>query len=69
MLLQNDKKTNKLRYYQTAVASILDKGGKVGKKKNPLYDCEKCLCALICFISLHYNIYSLRTLQRHAELQ
>lgn len=68
MLLQNDKQAHKLRYYQTGAACIFDKGNKV-KKQNPLYDYEKCLCALICFISLHYNIYSLHTLQRHAELQ
>lgn len=74
MLLQNDKKqtSNLLGYYQTGAACALDKSNKVIEKikiKNPLYDYERCLCALICFISLYYNIYSLHTLQRHAELQ
>lgn len=36
---------------------------------SPRPDFEKRFCVLVCFISLHYNIYSLHTLQRHAELQ
>lgn len=53
MLLQNDKKTNKLRYYQTAVASILDKGSKVKKKKKIHYMTVRNVCVLL-FASFHF---------------
>lgn len=78
-LQQNDKKqTSNLRgYYQIGAACVADEGNKViggggegeEEKVMPLYDYEKWFCALVCFISLHYNIYGLHTLQRHAELQ
>lgn len=71
--LQNDRRqTSSLRgYYQTGAPRTLDEGNKVifFLLLLPLYDYEKWFFALFCFISLHYNIYSLRTLQRHAELQ
>lgn len=70
---QNDRRqTSSLRgYYQTGAARTLDEGNKVifFLLLLTLYDYEKWFFALFCFISLHYNIYSLRTLQRHAELQ
>lgn len=65
----NDRKqtSNLLGYYQTGAAGVVDEGNKVIKKRNeviPLYDYEKWFCALVCFISLHYNIYGLHTLQK-----
>lgn len=71
-LQENDKKTNKQSArllanwcswcFRWREQSALE-------KVIPLFDYEKWFCALVCLVSLHYNFYSLHTLQRHAELQ